>query len=128
MNKIFASFVFEKDLDVFVSNLISSYQINNDKIFVLNLQNSNELLVTYSIDSTNLNFLPMKSFLVHKKKETNTLYTLNALNELIRLSNGGIVDTSFNINWNHYKNCILLTQNGNFKSTKTNLYKIIKLN
>ena len=49
------------------------------------------------------------------------------LNELIKRLNGGIVDPSFKVNWNHYKNCILLTQQNEFKSLNTKLYQIIEL-
>ena len=44
-----------------------------------------------------------------RKKDSNTLYTINSLNELIKKLNNGVLDTSYSINWNDYKNTILLT-------------------
>jgi hypothetical protein len=65
--------------------------------------------------------------LVHRKKESNTLYTINALNELIKSLNGGVVDTRFQIEWQHYKNTILLTQQNELKELKTKIHQIIEL-
>jgi len=41
--------------------------------------------------------------------------------------NGGIVDTKFRINWQHYRNTILLTQQGDLKLLKTKIHKIVDL-
>ena len=61
------------------------------------------------------------------KKETNTLYTINALNELIKKLNGGIVDTSYRVEWPHYRNSILLTQHNELKQLKTKIFKILDI-
>ena len=52
---------------------------------------------------------------------------LDALNELIKNLNGGVVDTKFPIEWQHYKNTILLTQHDELKQLKTKIYKIIEV-
>jgi len=39
----------------------------------------------------------------------------------------GIVDTKFPIDWQHYRNCILLTQHNELKQLNTKIYKIINL-
>jgi hypothetical protein len=71
--------------------------------------------------------IPANTILVHRKKESNTLYTINALNDLIKKLNGGAVDPTFRIEWQHYRNCILLTQHGEVKQLNTKIYKIIDL-
>jgi hypothetical protein len=71
--------------------------------------------------------LPENTILVHRKKDSNTLYTINALNELIKGLNNGIVDTRYPINWQHYKNTILLTQHDELKQLKTKIYKKVEL-
>jgi hypothetical protein len=50
-----------------------------------------------------------------------------ALNELIKRLNGGVVDTHFPVNWQHYRNCILLTQHNEIKQLNTKIFKIIEL-
>jgi len=71
--------------------------------------------------------IPENTILVHRKKESNTLYTINALNELIKKLNGGVVDTRYQIDWQHYKNTILLTQQNELKQLKTKIHEIIEL-
>ena len=109
-NKLFCTFVEEKGIDDFIFAISQEYTILYNKIFVLEIKNSGEYVCTYNVDRPSVNAIPEDTILVHRKKETNTLYTINALNELIKELNGGIVDTKFRINWQHYRNTILLTQ------------------
>jgi hypothetical protein len=126
-NKLFASFTQTELLEDLIERISTDYIINYGKLFVLYIKSTNEYVVTYNTDSGNIGSLPSNTISVHRKKDTNTLYTINALNELIKRLNGGIVDPSFKVNWNHYKNCILLTQQNEFKSLNTKLYQIIEL-
>lgn len=126
-NKLFASFTQIDNLEDLIETISTDYVINYDKLFVLYVKSTDEYVITYNTDSGNIGSLPPNTISVHRKKDTNTLYTINALNELIKRLNGGIVDPSFRVNWNHYKNCILLTQQNEFKSLNTKLYKIIEL-
>ena len=64
------------------------------------------------------------TILVHRKKQTNTLYTINALNEVIKYLNRGVLDTSYKIPWENYRNCLLLTKELGFKKIRTNLKAI----
>jgi hypothetical protein len=99
-----------------------------DKIFVLRLLNNNEFVCTYNIDTYNsTGNVPEDTILVHRKKEFNVLYTINSLNEIIKSLNGGVVNPKFPINWSHYKNSILLTQNDELKQFKTRIFKIIEI-
>ena len=65
--------------------------------------------------------------MVNRKKDSNTLYTINALNELIKKLNDGVVDTKFPIDWQHYRNCILLTQHNELKQLNTKIHRIIEV-
>ena len=98
-----------------------------NKIFVLEVKDNNEYVLTYNIEMSNLASIPENTILVHRKKESNTLYTINALNELIKKLNGGVVDTRYQIDWQHYKNTILLTQQNELKQLKTKIHEIIEL-
>jgi len=126
-NKLFCTFVEEKGIDDFIFAISQEYTILYNKIFVLEIKNSGEYVCTYNVDRPSVNAIPEDTILVHRKKETNTLYTINALNELIKELNGGIVDTKFRINWQHYRNTILLTQQGDLKLLKTKIHKIVDL-
>jgi hypothetical protein len=126
-NKLFCTFTSIDGIDGLVENLSSQYSIMYNKMFVLHIKSNNEYVVTYNVDQGNVNNIPDNTILVHRKKETNTLYTINALNELIKSLNGGVVDTKFPINWQHYRNCVLLTQHNELKQLNTKIHKIIEL-
>jgi hypothetical protein len=56
--------------------------------------------------------------MVHRKKETNTIYTINALNELIMNLNNGVLDKHYPIEWDNYKNSMLLKKPDGLKVLK----------
>jgi hypothetical protein len=126
-NKLFCTFTNLESLDTLVSELSSKYSIIYNKMFVLEIVGKNEYVVTYNVEQGNVNEIPENTILVHRKKDSNTLYTINALNELIKKLNGGVVDTKFPIDWNHYRNCILLTQHNELNQLNTKIHKIIEL-
>ncbi len=56
---------------------------------------------------------------INKKKETNTYYSINALNALIMALNNGVLDKTFAIDWHQYVNTMLLSaNNGGYKCMK----------
>ena len=126
-NKLFCTFTGLDELDSLVETLTNKYVIMYNKMFVLYVKSNDEYVITYNVDQGNVNDIPENTILVHRKKESNTLYTINALNELIKRLNGGVVDIQFQINWQHYKNCILLTQHNELKQLNTKIHKIIEL-
>ena len=126
-NRLFCTFTTLEDLENLISSLSSRYSIMYNKMFALQVKSNDEYVVTYNVEQGNVNDIPENTILVHRKKESNTLYTINALNELIKKLNGGVVDTKFPISWQHYRNCILLTQHNEIKQLNTKIYKIIEL-
>ena len=126
-NKLFCTFTSLEELDSLVESLQSRYTIMYNKMFVLHVKSNNEYVVTYNVDQGNVSSIPENTILVHRKKDTNTLYTINALNELIKRLNGGVVDPRFRVDWKHYKNTILLTQQNELKELKTKIHTIIEL-
>lgn len=126
-NRLFCTFTSLDDLDNLLSGLTKKYDILYNKMFVLHVKSNNEYAVTYNVDQGNVNDIPENTILVHRKKETNSLYTINALNQLIKSLNGGVVDTKFTIDWQHYKNCILLTQHNELKQLNTRIFRIVEV-
>lgn len=126
-NKLFCTFVPLNEVDSFIKDISSEYTILYNKIFILHIKSNDEYVCTYNVDQPNINNIPENTILVHRKKEYNVLYTINALNELIKSLNDGIVDTNYKINWQHYKNTILLTQQQELKLLRTKIYQIVEL-
>ena len=126
-NKLFCTFTTLDEMDFLIDNIQKRYDVLYNKIFALYIKSNNEYVITYNVDQGNVNEIPQNTILVNRKKDTNTLYTINALNELIKSLNGGVVDTKFPIDWQHYKNCIMLTQHNEIKQLNTKIFKIINL-
>ena len=127
-NKLFCTFTTEEDLEDLIRSINGEYTILYRKIFVLSSPDSNELMCTYNIDYSDSQPRIMKNtILVHRKKETNTLYTINSLNALIMSLNNGILDSKYPINWQDYKNSILLVQDSKFKKLNTEIKRIVNL-
>lgn len=104
---------------------INQFDLYSRKIFILKLSPSNELVVSYNIiPNHNTKFLS-STILTHRKKETNTMYTINALNTLISSLNGGVVDKSYQVDWNNYRNSLILTDGDSYKVLKTSLFRIV---
>jgi hypothetical protein len=126
LNKLFCTFTTPDTLDETVATINRKYSILFSKIFVLESPQSDELICTYNIDTGNMAHSPMaNTILLHRKKESNTLYTINALNTLIKSLNGGVLDTRFMVNWQDYKNSILLTNGPDLRKLDTAIYKIV---
>lgn len=127
-NKLFCTFSTKDKLESTLETIKSEYTIMYGKIFVLESQESEEYLCTYNIEIQNDNtrVLP-NTILLHRKKETNTLYTINSLNLLIKTLNEGILDTSFRIEWADYKNTVLLSQGDELKKLSTKIHKIVNI-
>lgn len=126
-NRLLCTFTTLEDLDGLLDSITTKYDVLYKKIFVLHIKSNDEYVCTYNIDQGNVNSIPGNTILVHRKKDSNTLYTINALNELIKTLNGGIVNTRFPIDWQHYRNTIMLTQDNELKQLRTKIYKIIEL-
>lgn len=127
-SQLLCTFTNKENLDEILLQIKKNYNILYNKIFILeNTENSNELICTYNIINTNNNVNIKNTINIHRKKDTNTLYTINALNYLITVLNDGILDTKFAIPWSNYTNCILVTNSNEFKKIHTKVNKIIFL-
>ncbi len=128
-NRLYCTFVPEENIENTVDRIKTSYSILFNKIFVLESLDGEKVMLTYNVDMGNSSseFLVNNTILVHRKKQTNTLYTINALNELIKSLNNGYLDKSYAVNWNDYRNCILLIQTDGYKRIDTKVRNIINI-
>lgn len=126
-SRLFATFTPKSEIEKVVENIKNEFSGLCSKLFVLEVVDTDEYVLTYNIENYDRDELPDNTIMVHRKKETNTLYTINALNELIKTLNGGIVDKNFVVEWEHYKFSILLLRKNEFKQLKTVKKHIIDL-
>jgi hypothetical protein len=126
-NRLCCTFSSFEEIEPTLYQIQSQYNILYKKIFIFKVLSTGEYALTYNIEQGNVNHLLGNTILVHRKKDSNTLYTINALNTLIKSLNNGVVDFKFIIEWNHYKNCILLTQENELKQLNTKVFKILEI-
>ena len=128
-NKLYCTFTDPDSIKEITKRIENSYVILFNKIFVLESLDGEKIMLTYNVDMGNskVSNIIDNTILVHRKKQTNTLYTINALNELIKSLNNGYLDKTYAINWNDYTNCILLIQADGFNKIDTKIREIINL-
>lgn len=127
MNKLFCTFVRRRELEDTVERITTTYPILHNKIFVLSITDRRDLAVTYTPDTTERLSISEDTILVHRKKHTNTLYTINAMNLIIKMNNNGVLDKTHQVDWESYKNSILLSNDDELNKLPTKVYKIISL-
>ena len=128
-NRLYCTFTTVDAYEEVANTIQTSYVILFNKLFVLESLDGEKIMLTYNVDMNNSSADSMidNTILVHRKKQTNTLYTINALNELIKSLNNGVLDKKFPIEWNNYRNCILLIQADGFNKIDTKVKEIINL-
>ena len=110
--------------------IIECNDILYDKIYIFqNMDDTTQLICTYNVNQEDeIDFNSVNNTIsLHRKKITNTLYTINALNELIKTINNGVLDTNYQIEWDTYKNMILISNKEGLQKIPTRIFKIIEL-
>ena len=128
--QLLATFTTKTDLDKTIENIKGAYTIAFSKIYVLqNENNINELICTYNVDlEKGADYNDVKGTIsLHRKKHSNTLYTINALNEVVANLNNGLVDSKFIVPWENFKNTLMVTNSDGLNKIPTRIYKIIKI-
>lgn len=125
--QLLCTFTTKDRLDTTLQQIRDKYHIVYNYIYILqNKSNLEELFVTYNIDTQYQPHIPMgNTILIHRKKESNTLYTINALNELIKEENSGKLDRNFVIEWERFKNSIILTNVSGTRRIQTRIFDVI---
>ena len=84
----------------------------NEKLTLTNIFDYNDVKGTISL---------------HRKKYSNTLYTINALNECIKNLNNGVLDEKFMIPWENFQNMLMVTNSEGLSKINTRIYKIVNI-
>ena len=128
MLQLICLFTLEPEIDNTVNMIEKTYDIVFKRIFILSIEESPELICSFNIEKGNVRKQLPGAMLVHRKRETNTMYTINSLNVLVRSENNGILDNSYSVDWSKYQNSILVTSNNELKVLKTKVFQIVNLN
>ena len=125
--QLLCTFTTKQRLNETVDIIVTCNEVLYEKVYVF--QNSNELnqlICTYNIEqSHDYQEGIIDTISLHRKKQTNTLYTINALNEVIREKNDGVLDKSYMVDWNEFSNTLLLTNEMGLQKIPTKIYQIV---
>lgn len=128
--QLLCSFTTTDGLEATLAQIVHSYDVAFDTIYILqNVDTPTALCCTYNINlgSPVTEPIPEATISLHRKKATNTLYTINALNLLVAELNGGKVDKRFMVPWEEFQNTIIVTAYNRLKRINTKLHKIVKV-
>jgi len=126
---LLASFVNKENLKLALDSIENNAKIDRQKIFIFVDENTkNDYICTYNIspEYANIKFTEIwkNTISIHRKKQFNILYSINAMNELIKIKNNGVFSSSFMINWEEYENSLMIIKNGNLNIIPIKLIRI----
>ena len=129
--QLLCTFTAKKNMESIIEKIKESYTIAFNKIYILqNEESVNEFVCTYNVESdknVDYNLVP-STISLHRKKYSNTLYTINALNEVIKNLNNGVLDTEYQVPWENFKNMILVINSDGLVRIPTRIFKIVNVN
>ena len=125
--QLLCTFTTKQKLNEVVDIVVTCNDVLYEKIYVF--QNSNELnqlICTYNVEhQPDYQENIIDTISLHRKKQSNTLYTINALNEVIREKNDGVLDKSYMVDWLEFENTLLLTNEMGLQKIPTKIFQII---
>jgi hypothetical protein len=126
--QLLCTFCAKDTVESTIEKIKNVYKLPFNSIYVLNnVDDEQQIILTYNIDvefngsDTEVPY----TISVHRKKQTNTIYTINAINKLIEEKNNGILDKAYKIDWTELQNMILVTAYGRLKKVNTKISHII---
>ena len=127
--QLLCTFTRQSSLDDVINIIIECNDILYDKIYVFsNLNDSSQLMCTYYVEfDDSYQDGIMDTISLHRKKQTNTLYTINALNEVIRSKNNGVLDKKFQVDWTEFQNSLILTNETGLNIIPTKIHQIVNV-
>lgn len=125
--QLLCTFAHRTDLNIITEYIQTSYEIPEQRIFVFsNIDTPDNLYCTYNAFETQRR--GQNTISIHRKKETNTLYTVNALNEVIKKINNGVLDKTYQLDWQRYQNSFILTDDTGYRVINLVFFKKITWN
>lgn len=123
--QLLCTFTRKNKIEETIEEILNTYDIAFGRIYVLeNLDNKRELICTYNVDFEPSGDTLNNTISIHRKKQTNTLYTINALNHVVSLLNDGKADPNYEVDWTKFRNTLLVTDENGLKKIQTKIFDI----
>lgn len=116
---LLCTFVHRNETDKTAEYIFNNYKC--DKVFLLSskLHGKLKYYCTFAI-SGQYNLLP-NTIAIHRRSETNTYYTINALNKTIQAINNGVLDKNYQIDWEYFTDTLMYIQSNELIRVAINL-------
>ena len=113
-----------------VQYIVDHLTLTNNMIFLLQQKNNLEQkILTYNIETTEQRRYNPRVFTrrINRKKQTNTLYTINALNAALSIQYEGSSGSHLKLDWEKYNDCVMLTTGKKLEVHPLEVLKIFKI-
>jgi hypothetical protein len=126
--QLLCTFSSKGSLKLTMDYILGFYKVSNDRVYLYSEEDDYEnLLFFYNIEESLRDGLAKNTISVHRKVHTNSFYTINALNTLITTLNNGVLDKSYQVNWENYPNTLLTLKGTDLKKMNIVFEKAIYL-
>ena len=120
----------EEEIAEEVQYIADNFELTNNYIFLLlDVEQPEKKVLTYNAIVERNKNLNQRLFTmrIHRKKATNTLYTINALNMAVAKDNNGETGKHLKLDWEKYSNSILLVVARELKIHPVDVLKIFRI-
>jgi len=119
----------DEELQKAINTILDAYILTNKHVFVLrDTEDDSKRVITFNTEPDGGKFTktPYFTLRLHRKKSTNTLYTINGLNAAIEEEHGKR-GKDLRLDWEKYQNTVLLTLRGKLRAVKVDLDSILEV-
>jgi len=127
--QLVCTFATQNQLLTTMRSILSSFDIMYNRVYIFeNVEDRNDVLYTYNIRGVKQGqrFLP-NTISIHRKKQSNTFYTINALNNLIQEINNGVLDKEYAVEWDNYRDMAIIINDDMLKKIKLRMKEVFHL-
>ena len=125
--QLLCTFATDKTCEGMVESIRGTYTLSDKRFFVFqDVKSEKDIFLTYNVMIHDRFEKIPYTISIHRKKQTNTLYSLNALNILITEENGEL-DKSYVLDWKLYENSLVISGDVSVRIIALKLFNILEL-
>ena len=122
----------EEEVEVVIQNIVNNVLLTNKYIFVMSdEEDPDNRIITYNADGHNSDIREITgghfTLRLHRKKKTNTLYTINGLNLAVEAEHNGQRGKHLKLDWEKYRSTVIVSHGNTLKTIPVTLEKILEV-
>lgn len=99
------------DVDLAVDYIRGKVDVIGSIYLFENKKSKSNVYLTYNTNRDDKKVELQNTISIHRRSDLNVLYTINALNELIKTINNNVFDYEYNVDWEMYKDTFIMYRN-----------------